>query len=37
MVGRGGAGRRLLVRHLPLAAYLGFLLFPFYWMAIVSR
>ena len=36
MVGSGRLGRRVLSLYLPLAAYLLFLLFPFYWMSIVS-
>jgi multiple sugar transport system permease protein len=36
MVGGDTAGRRTLSIYLPLAFYLGFLLFPFYWMSIVS-
>ena len=36
MVGSNRLGRRVLSIHLPLAAYVAFLLFPFYWMAIVS-
>jgi multiple sugar transport system permease protein len=36
MVGSQRLGRRVIGVHLPLLAYLVFLLFPFYWMAIVS-
>ena len=36
MVGGDTAGRRTLSIYLPLAFYLVFLLFPFYWMSIVS-
>jgi multiple sugar transport system permease protein len=36
VVGSNRLGRRLLSIHLPLSAYVAFLLFPFYWMAIVS-
>jgi multiple sugar transport system permease protein len=36
MVGSDTAGRRTLSIYLPLAFYLLFLLFPFYWMSIVS-
>jgi len=36
MVGSGRLGRQVLSLYLPLAAYLLFLLFPFYWMSIVS-
>jgi multiple sugar transport system permease protein len=36
MVGGDTAGRRTLSIYLPLAFYLVFLLFPFYWMTIVS-
>jgi multiple sugar transport system permease protein len=36
LVGSNRLGRRVLSIHLPLAAYVAFLLFPFYWMAIVS-
>jgi len=36
MVGGETAGRRTLNIYLPLAFYLVFLLFPFYWMSIVS-
>jgi multiple sugar transport system permease protein len=36
MVGSEGLGRRTLSLYLPLAAYVVFLLFPFYWMSIVS-
>ncbi len=36
MVGSDTAGRRTLSIYLPLAFYLIFLLFPFYWMSIVS-
>jgi multiple sugar transport system permease protein len=36
VVGSNRLGRRLLGLHLPLTAYIVFLLFPFYWMAIVS-
>lgn len=36
MVGSNRLARRVLGLHLPLAAYVAFLLFPFYWMAIVS-
>lgn len=36
MVGSGTLGRRLLGVYLPLAGFLAFLLFPFYWMIIVS-
>lgn len=36
MVGSGTVLRRLLGVYLPLALYLIFLLFPFYWMIIVS-
>ena len=36
MVGSNRLGRRILSIHLPLSAYVAFLLFPFYWMAIVS-
>jgi multiple sugar transport system permease protein len=32
----GRVGRRALGVYLPLAAYVAFLLFPFYWMTIVS-
>lgn len=36
MVGSGTLGRRILGVYLPLALFLGFLLFPFYWMIIIS-
>jgi len=36
LVGSNRLGRRILSIHLPLSAYVAFLLFPFYWMAIVS-
>ena len=36
MVGSNRLRRRALSIHLPLTAYVAFLLFPFYWMAIVS-
>ncbi len=36
MVGSGRLGRRVLSLYLPLGAYVLFLLFPFYWMSIVS-
>lgn len=36
MVGSHTFGRRLLGVHLPLAIFLIFLLFPFYWMIVVS-
>ncbi len=36
MVGSDTAGRRTLSIYLPLVFYLIFLLFPFYWMSIVS-
>ena len=36
MVGSGRLGRQVLSLYLPLGAYLVFLLFPFYWMSIVS-
>ena len=36
MVGSERFSNRLLNIYLPLAFYLGFLLFPFYWMTIVS-
>jgi multiple sugar transport system permease protein len=36
VVGGGRTGRRALALYGPLAAYLLFLLFPFYWMTIVS-
>ncbi len=36
MVGGETVGRRTLNIYLPLACYLVFLLFPFYWMSIVS-
>ncbi len=36
MVGSGRLGRRVLSHYLPLGAYVLFLLFPFYWMSIVS-
>jgi len=36
MVGGETAGRRTLGIYLPLALYMIFLLFPFYWMSIVS-
>ncbi len=36
MVGSDTAGRRTLNIYLPLVFYLVFLLFPFYWMSIVS-
>jgi multiple sugar transport system permease protein len=36
MVGRGTTSRRALDIYLPLAAYGLFLLFPFYWMTVVS-
>jgi multiple sugar transport system permease protein len=36
MVGSGRIGRRAIGIYVPLAAYLAFLLFPFYWMTIVS-
>jgi multiple sugar transport system permease protein len=36
MVGSGTFGQRALNIYLPLAAFIIFLLFPFYWMVIVS-
>jgi len=36
VVGSGRLGRQVLSLYLPLGAYLVFLLFPFYWMSIVS-
>jgi multiple sugar transport system permease protein len=36
MVGSGTFGQRALNLYLPLAAFIIFLLFPFYWMIIVS-
>lgn len=36
MVGANTVGRRTLGIYLPLALYMLFLLFPFYWMSIVS-
>ncbi|MDA8218997.1 MAG: carbohydrate ABC transporter permease [Dehalococcoidales bacterium] len=36
MVGSGTLGKRILSVYLPLAAFLIFLLFPFYWMILVS-
>lgn len=36
MVGTGTLGRRILLVYLPLAAFLIVLLFPFYWMILVS-
>jgi multiple sugar transport system permease protein len=36
MVGSERFGRRTLSLYLPLAVYIVFLLFPFYWMSIVS-
>ncbi len=36
MVGRATLGRRVLTVYVPLALFLVFLLFPFYWMFIVS-
>jgi multiple sugar transport system permease protein len=36
LVGSNRLGRRVLSIHLPLTAYVAFLLFPFYWMATVS-
>ncbi len=36
MVGSGRIGKRTLNLYLPLAAYVIFLLFPFYWMVLVS-
>lgn len=36
MIGSETPGRRLLDLYLPLVAYVLFLLFPFYWMTIVS-
>ncbi len=36
MVGSDSPGRRILVVYLPLVLFLIFLLFPFYWMTIVS-
>ncbi len=36
MVGSGTLGKRLIGVYLPLALFLIFLLFPFYWMIIVS-
>ena len=36
MVGSNRLGRRILSIYLPLSAYVAFLLFPFYWMTIVS-
>ena len=36
MVGSGTLGRRLVRVYIPLGLFLIFLLFPFYWMIIVS-
>ncbi len=36
MVGSDTTGRRMMSIYLPLAFYMVFLLFPFYWMSIVS-
>ena len=36
MVGSMALGRRLLGMYIPLGAFLAFLLFPFYWMIMVS-
>ena len=36
MVGSNTPGRRFLVTYLPLAFFVLFLLFPFYWMSLVS-
>jgi multiple sugar transport system permease protein len=36
MVGSGTLGRRILGLYVPLALFLAFLLFPFYWMILVS-
>ena len=36
MVGSKTVGRRVLTLYLPLAFFVVFLLFPFYWMSIVS-
>lgn len=36
MVGSMALGRRLLGMYLPLSLFLAFLLFPFYWMILVS-
>jgi multiple sugar transport system permease protein len=36
MVGSGKIGKRTLSLYLPMTAYVAFLLFPFYWMILVS-
>jgi multiple sugar transport system permease protein len=36
MVGSASPGRRILTVYVPLALFLAFLLFPFYWMIVVS-
>ena len=36
MVGSGTLGKRVLGIYLPLAFFIFFLLFPFYWMSLVS-
>ncbi len=36
MVGSRTVGRQILNIYLPLALFVVFLLFPFYWMSIVS-
>src|SRR5450759_4424967 len=36
MVGSDTLARRIFTRYLPLLLYLVFLLFPFYWMLVIS-